>query len=72
MPKYFNATTGPVIVDEEGRIVGGGEWFDTKQTPEIKAAISRSEIVAVSTPKTTNSKNEDSKDSSKTAGNEGA
>lgn len=69
MPKYFNTTQGPVNIDAEGRIIGGGEWFDSKQTPEIKAAVERGELVVVSQPK--NDK-EESKDSSKTAGNEGA
>lgn len=70
MPKYFNTTDGPVTIDAEGRIVGGGEWFDTKQTPEIKAAVDRGELVVVSQPK--EDKKEESKGSSKTAGNEGA
>lgn len=69
MPKYFNTTQGPVTVDSDGRIVGGGEWFDAKQTPEIKTALDNGELVVVSQPK---DKKEESKDSSKTAGNEGA
>lgn len=69
MPKYFNTTNGPVTVDAEGRFVGGGEWFETKQTPEIKAAVERGEIVVVDIPKTVK---EESKGDSKTAGNKGA
>lgn len=77
MPKYFNTTDGPLVVDEDGRIVGGGEWFEVKQTSKIKAAIERGDIVVVDSPKAApkdepKNEKEESKDDSKTAGNKGA
>lgn len=59
--KFFNATNGPVTIDANGRTVGGGEWLESKQTPEIKGAVQRGELVVVTQPKP-----------DKTNGNEGA
>jgi hypothetical protein len=69
MPKYFNTTDGPVTIDAYGRIVGGGEWFEHKETPAIRDAIDRGEVVIVDSP---TEEIEESKDDSKTAGNKGA
>ena len=51
MPKYFNVKSGPVQVDSDGHILAGGEWLDTKSTPEIESAIARGEIIVVTQPK---------------------
>jgi hypothetical protein len=44
--KYFNTSDGPVLINDDGQTVGGQEHFEVdRQTPEIKAAIERGELI---------------------------
>lgn len=50
---FFNTTDSPVVIDDQGHIVGGGEWSNLDQTPEVERLIERGALVAVdSTPDT--------------------
>lgn len=51
MPKFFNGTNSPVVIDGYGRFVGGGEWFDVDTTTErIRDLVNRGYLVEVAAP----------------------
>jgi hypothetical protein len=51
MPKFFNGTNSPVVIDGYGRFIGGGEWFDVDTTTErIRDLVERGYLVEVATP----------------------
>jgi hypothetical protein len=48
MPKYFNTTFSPLVWNDKGQIIGGGEWLTVDEvTPEIEALLARNEMVLV-------------------------
>lgn len=47
MPKYFNTQFGPVRYNEDGQTVAGFDWVESEETPEIKTALERQELIKV-------------------------
>lgn len=51
MPKFFNGTAQPVVIDGYGRFVGGGEWVDIDEVTErIQDLVKQGYLVEVVTP----------------------
>lgn len=51
MPQYFNATFGPLVYDDAGHIIGGGEWLTVDEpTEQIEAFLKRQDMVLVQEP----------------------
>jgi len=51
MPKYFNTTYGPLVWNEDGQIIGGGEWLTVvESTPLIDKFLETQEMVLVQEP----------------------
>lgn len=47
----FNPSDSPVLLDEEGRSVGGGEWATAETTDDVtKAALADGRLVKVDAP----------------------
>lgn len=42
---YYNTTDTPVVIDGEGRIVGGGEWVHIKPNPEVERALELGSLI---------------------------
>jgi len=48
MPRYYNTTFGPLVWNDEGQIIGGGEWFTVdKPTQQIKEYLANMKMVEV-------------------------
>lgn len=44
----YNTTDAPVIADDEGRVIGGGEWGAVDTTADtVKRALDRGDLVTV-------------------------
>lgn len=51
MPKYFNATFGPLVWNDKGQTIGGGEWLIVDEsTPQIDEYLDTQEMVLVEDP----------------------
>jgi hypothetical protein len=47
----FNAGDSPVVVSDDGRTIGGGEWGSAQSTDDtVKAAIAAGRLVTVDAP----------------------
>jgi hypothetical protein len=47
MGKYLNTSPGPFVYNSDGQSIDGGAWFDTEETPQIKAAHIRGDLLKV-------------------------
>lgn len=57
--RVFNPTDQPVVIDDEGRVLGGGEWAELDTTDDlIKSLLDREQLLvpADSKPSTTKTK----------------
>lgn len=54
MPKYFNTTFGPLVWNDKGQIIGGGEWLMLDEpTPQTDQYVKTQEMVLVEEPEDT-------------------
>lgn len=44
---YYNTTNVPVIIDGEGRSIGGGEWVPAERNDEIRRALDQRLLVEI-------------------------
>lgn len=50
MTRAYNPTASPVIVDNKGHTLAGGEWGDVDETPQLRHAVDAGLILLAPAP----------------------